>query len=216
MKAFPGGRLPELLMLALAIAVAAFLISVDSSTPVEPTPGPTATTAASTTGGAPAYVREEFGDGWASTDGCDTRNRILARDLTDVVLEGGSDCVVVSGTLTDPYTGQSVDFQRGRATSSKVQVDHVLPLAEAWRSGAHAWTYEQRVAFANDPANLLAVDGSVNASKSDDSLAEFVDDVAPEHRCRYARTYVAVARHYGLPLPPQDAAAAAEALEACA
>lgn len=164
---------------------------------------------------APTYVREEFGDGWASSDGCDTRNRVLARDLADVAYAHGSDCVVTSGVLTDPYTGTTVDFTRGRTTSSAVQIDHVLPLAEAWRAGAHAWTREQRIAFANDTMNLVAAAGAVNASKSDDSLAEFVDEVDEDFRCQYVTTYLQVAQRYQLALPAADTAAADAALEEC-
>lgn len=168
------------------------------------------------TGGIPNYVREEFGDGWASTEGCDTRNRVLARDLTQVRLAHGSDCVVVSGVLVDPYTGQRVEFERGTITSHEVQIDHVVSLAQAWYAGAYAWTYEQRVAFANDQVNLLAAAGSVNASKSDASLAEYVPKLSGQSLCDFVTTYAHVAETYALTLPLADREVAEQVQDGCA
>ncbi len=80
------------------------------------------------------YEREEFGDGWVDTDrnGCDTRNDVLARDLTGERFRPGSACVVVSGTLEDPYSGRTIEFRRGEDTSDDVQIDHVVALSDAW------------------------------------------------------------------------------------
>jgi hypothetical protein len=99
------------------------------------------------------YEREEFGYGWADTDhnGCDTRNDVLARDLTGESFRSGSDCVVVSGTLEDPYSGHTIDFRRGEGTSDDVQIDHVVALSDAWQKGAQRWDDDRRTAFANDP-----------------------------------------------------------------
>ena len=74
------------------------------------------------------YSRAQFGDGWSNTNGCDTRNIILHRDLTSVVM--GTDCKVMSGTLNDPYTGKTIPFQRGEDTSDDVQIDHVVALLD--------------------------------------------------------------------------------------
>ncbi|WP_156250813.1 HNH endonuclease family protein [Pseudactinotalea terrae] len=164
----------------------------------------------------PDYVREEFGDGWASSNGCDTRNRVLARDLTQVQHAPGSDCVVISGVLVDPYTGQRVRFERGTTTSQQVQIDHVLPLAQAWDAGAYAWTYEQRVAFANDEVNLLAAAGSVNASKSDATLAEYAPQLSGLALCEYVTTYVQVAQTYALTLSQADREVAEQVQQGCA
>jgi hypothetical protein len=106
----------------------------------------------------PPYDRDAFGDGWADLDGdCqDTRQEILIRDLVDEVLTADG-CDVATGTLHDAYTGHTISFRRGQSTSDDVQIDHVIPLAYAWRSGAWQWTDAERKAFSNDPANLRAV-----------------------------------------------------------
>jgi hypothetical protein len=111
----------------------------------------------------PDYDRDEFGSGWADVDGdCqDTRQEILIRDLVNEQLTSDG-CDVASGTLNDLYTGQTIEFQRGEGTSDDVQIDHVIPLRYAWDTGAWEWSPEQREAFANDPAELRAVDGPTN------------------------------------------------------
>ena len=110
----------------------------------------------------PQYSRDQFGQRWADVDrnGCDTRNDVLKRDLHDLQMKRSSpQCVVVSGVLNDPYTGRQIDFQRGEDSSEAVQIDHVVALANAWKSGAWQWDAVRRQDFANDPFNLLAVDG---------------------------------------------------------
>lgn len=148
-----------------------------------------------------------FGPAWSDDvtvpgghNGCDTRNDVLAAQLTDVVFKPGtSDCVVTSGQLTDPYTGQSESFVRGEG--SAVHIDHVIPLARAWNFGAAGWTEQQRRNFANDPANLRATSASVNQAKSDKGPAEWM----PDHdRCGYAGTYLTVATTYGLAITGAD------------
>ncbi|MBI3889485.1 HNH endonuclease, partial [Candidatus Saccharibacteria bacterium] len=111
------------------------------------------------------YTRTAFGDGWTKQNGCDTRNIILNRDLTNV--EISQDCKVQSGALNDPYTAQIIAFKRGADTSDDVQIDHVVALSDSWQKGAQLLTFEQRQALANDPLELLAVDGSANQNKSD-------------------------------------------------
>ena len=111
------------------------------------------------------YSRDQFGPAWSDVDhnGCDTRNDMLRRDLTAVALRPGTrDCVVLSGVLADPYTATAIDFRRGNATSTAVQIDHVVALSDAWQKGAQQLSPAQRLAFANDPLNLLAVDGPAN------------------------------------------------------
>ncbi|NCV08743.1 MAG: HNH endonuclease, partial [Actinobacteria bacterium] len=84
------------------------------------------------------YARSEFGPAWADVDknGCDTRNDILRRDLTQVVFKPGTkDCVVLSGVLIDKYSGETINFVRGNSTSSLVQIDHVVALSDAWQKG---------------------------------------------------------------------------------
>ena len=113
------------------------------------------------------YSREQFGDGWIDTGGCDTRDRILTRDLTAKTYL--DDCRVESGTLPDPYTGERVHYTRGGA--SEVDVDHVVALSDAWQKGAQQWAPATRIAFANDPLELLAVDAHTNRAKGDGDAA---------------------------------------------
>ena len=145
------------------------------------------------------YERAAFGPAWADVDrnGCDTRNDVLARDLTDLTFRPGThDCVVLSGTLADPYTGATIAFERG-PDSADVQIDHLVPLSDAWQKGAQQWTAEQRLAFANDPANLLAVDGPANGSKGDGDAATWLPP-ATGFRCVYAVRQIRVKAAYGL------------------
>jgi len=115
------------------------------------------------------YSRAEFGTTWLDPDGngCDARNEVLRRDLADVRIRPRSNgCVVESGVLIDPYTGARITFDRGPRTSGEVNVDHVVPLGNAWRSGAAHWSITRRVTFANDPLELLAVLEATNAAKN--------------------------------------------------
>ncbi|GAA3728449.1 HNH endonuclease family protein [Salinactinospora qingdaonensis] len=158
------------------------------------------------------YERDEFGSGWVDTDdnGCDTRDDVLARDLEQVRTDGA--CEVLSGVLDDPYTGERIAFAKEEAHA--VHIDHVVPLALAWRMGADEWEPERRVAFANDPANLLAVDGPANQSKSDSGPAEW--GPTADFHCSYAVRYIEVLADYELPVPDQDRAALSDMLDGCA
>lgn len=142
------------------------------------------------------YSRAQFGDGWGTSAGCDTRNRILQRDLKNIELDSES-CKVMSGTLEDPYTGKSINFIRGETTSDDIQIDHVIALSNAWQTGAQALSFNQRVQFANDPLNLLAVDGSANQQKSDGDAATWLPPNKP-FRCQYVKRQMDVKRKYAL------------------
>lgn len=123
-----------------------------------------------------------------------TRDDILKRDLTGVRFTGGR-CKVASGTLADdPYTGTTVPFVRGR---SKVDVDHVVALSDAWQKGAGTWDAETRRRFANDPLNLLAVDASTNRRKSDGDAATWLPP-NKAYRCTYVARQIAVKKKYGV------------------
>lgn len=162
------------------------------------------------------YDRDYFGLRWADTDrnGCDTRNDVLRRDLADVRLDPRTDgCVVLGGTLTDPYGGQVMPFVRG-PDSADVQVDHVVSLADGWRSGANLWTADEREAFANDPTNLLATDGRTNRAKGDRTADEWTAST-PAGVCRYATIVVAVKTLYGLTVSEPERAALADDLITC-
>lgn len=145
------------------------------------------------------YSRDLFGPAWADTDhnGCDTRNDILARDLDQVTYRAGThDCVVTSGTMTEPYTGAQVTFEKG-PRSADVQIDHVVALANAWRTGAAQWDDAKRTEFANDPLNLLAVDGAANQDKEAKSADQWLPP-NKEYHCAYVARQVAVKTKWDL------------------
>ncbi|MDC4232425.1 HNH endonuclease family protein [Actinomyces sp. B33] len=166
---------------------------------------------------APDYERDRFGQAWADEDrnGCDTRNDILARDLARPAFKPGTnDCVVVSGALAEPYVGETIEFQRGQDTSGLVQIDHVVALADAWRSGAWRWEGAQRQAFANDPVNLLAVDGQANTDKG----AASADLWLPPNRafrCEYVARQIRVKARWGLSVTGSEKEAMARVLLSC-
>ncbi len=163
------------------------------------------------------YDREVFGPRWSDTDrnGCDTRNDVLRRDLTDPVLKAGTNgCVVLSGTLLDPYSGATLAFERGHDTSRLVQVDHVVALSDAWQKGAQQWSPGRRLAFANDPLNLLAVDGPLNQLKSDGDAATWLPPQT-SYRCAYVARQVAVKATYGAWVTQAEHDAIAGLLAAC-
>jgi Protein of unknown function (DUF1524) len=144
------------------------------------------------------YSREQFGPAWADVDrnGCDTRNDILNRDLTAKQWRPGTHgCVVIAGLLADPYTGTSIPF--AKADASAVQIDHVVALSDAWQKGAASWSAARRLAFANDPLNLLAVDGPSNERKSDGDTATWLPP-NKSYRCRFVARQVAVKAKWDL------------------
>lgn len=193
-----------------------------------------------------------FGKAWEDVDGdgCDTRNEILARDLTDADYsrapgvqdrergtgQGASVCrdaTVWSGTLHDPYTGSTIAFTRGKDTSDAVQIDHVVPLNYLYAHGAWDWDQRTRLLAANDPLNLLAVDGAANEQKSNCGPATCpVGSTETDswntaggkgwwpsqdsYRCTYAARFVSVAQAYGLGLPDADVEALRSTLTDCA
>ncbi|WP_206324387.1 HNH endonuclease family protein [Streptomyces sp. HNM0574] len=159
--------------------------------------------------GADGYARDAFGYAWKDTvdgvplgrNGCDTRNDMLARDGRDLRHRSGSDCVVESMTLHDPYTGTEIDWRKAKA--AEVQIDHVVPLSYGWRMGASRWTDERRQQLANDPLNLLPSEGSANAAKGDSGPADWLP---PDRgiRCAYVVRFAQVAEKYRLPVTDAD------------
>jgi len=163
------------------------------------------------------YERSQFGPAWSDVDrnGCDTRNDILNRDLTSIIYKPGThQCVVLSGTLLDPYSGEKIAFERGVATSSDVQIDHVVALSNAWQTGAFKLTYEKRLAFANDPINLLAVKGRLNSQKGDGDAATWLPPLK-SIRCAYVAQQIVVKAKYGLWVTPPEKAAMVSLLSKC-
>jgi hypothetical protein len=156
----------------------------------------------------PDYRRSAFGDAWDDNNdapgghnGCDTRDDILNRDLVDKAYVSVKRCpnAVATGTLYDPYTNTTVGFQRGAQVGESVQIDHIVPLSYAWDMGAYDWPGGERLRFANDPANLLAVEGQANQDKGDSPPALWM----PPNKafgCQYAIQFIAVLRGYQLPV----------------
>ena len=159
------------------------------------------------------YSRKQFGDGWGKIDGCSTREVILARDLADEKLD--DKCRVQSGRLDDPYTGKTIQFQRGKETSQRVQIDHVVALSDAWQKGAQQLPPEEREKLANDPLNLLAVDGPANQAKGDGDTATWLPSNKP-FRCQYVVRQIAVKRRYRLWVTEAEKSAMSSILEKCA
>ncbi|APB01272.1 hypothetical protein NS506_07252 [Nocardia seriolae] len=152
-------------------------------------------------------------DGPGGHDGCDSRNTVLARQLSGVTFRPGNACVVVSGTLNDPYTGARIGFDRSDAKT--VQIDPVYPLAAAWDLGASGWARSRRVRFANDvDYNLLAVDGKANRDKGDRTPGDWLPPARADH-CFYAGKYLLVASRYGLPVTAADRDALARVARGC-
>jgi hypothetical protein len=169
------------------------------------------------------YRRAAFGDAWddgndapGGHNGCDTRNDILNRDLVDKTFVAIKRCpqAVATGTLHDPYTDLPVAFVRGNQIGAAVQIDHIVPLALAWDLGARTWTDAMRLRFANDPANLIAVEGQANQDKGDAEPARWMP---PNHAfwCQYAVQFAAVLRGYGLPVDTPSATVLRDAAATC-
>lgn len=160
------------------------------------------------------YERSLFGNGWQSVQGCDMRNRILARDLKPSTLVENNLCLIASGTLQDPYTGKTIQFARGNGTSSAVQIDHVVALSDAWQKGAQQLSSEQRHALANDPLELLAVDGPINMQKSDGDAATWLPP-NKLFRCHYVARQIAVKQKYSLWVTDAEKSAIKKILTSC-
>lgn len=198
-------RFIALIVMSVAIAVS-ILFSSDMWQPVAPARQPLAKasggaaellTTIKIKGRAPktGYERTQFGNGWAETDGCDTRNIILHRDLKNAAV--GDGCKVLSGVLQDPYTGKTIDFRRGSDSSGDIQIDHVVALSDAWQKGAQQLTKETREQLANDPLELLAVDGPANQQKGDGDAATWLPS-NKAFRCQYVARQIAVKAKYDL------------------
>ena len=168
------------------------------------------------------YGRAQFGPAWTDDvtvadghNGCDTRNDILRRDLTHVVIKAGTDgCVVASGVLRDPYTATVIAFTRGQQTSSAIQIDHVVALGDAWQTGAQQLSLPVRTNMANDRLELLAVSGAANDQKGDADAASWLPP-NKAFRCSYVAIQVAVKVRYHLWVTPAEHAAIARVLAKC-
>lgn len=165
----------------------------------------------------PAYDRSYFGQRWKDVDrnGCDTRNDILGRDLTNIEYKPGTrGCVVLSGTLRDPYSGETIEFVRGEGTSELVPIDHLVAMRPAWEWGAWKWSIELREEFANDPINLVATTREANSSKSDLPPSKWLPS-DPAGKCRFAGNFLTVVEKYQLDAPEHELAVLQSSLEQC-
>ncbi|MBF8185316.1 HNH endonuclease [Nonomuraea sp. K274] len=163
------------------------------------------------------FDRDEFGPAWSDVDrnGCDTRNDILKRDLENETFRAGTkDCIVLTGTLDDPFSGKTIEFERGQDTSSEVQIDHLVPLSDAWQKGAQQWSETKRKEFANDPLNLLAVDGPLNGQKSDSDAATWLPP-RKSYRCAYIARQIDVKAKYDVWITAAEKDAMETILDGC-
>lgn len=158
------------------------------------------------------FSRQQFGDGWAQTGTCTMRDKIMARDFSQTTFISEGDCTVTSGVLNDPYTGKTINFSRQR--SAAVQIDHVVALSNAWQTGAQQLSVGRRAELANDPLELLAVDGPANNEKSDGDAATWLPSNKP-YRCRYAARQVAIKAKYNLWVTPPERDAIRRILGSC-
>ena len=155
------------------------------------------------------YARSQYGNGWSTTSGCDTRNIILHRDLQNPIVD--EHCTVVSGILNDPYTGTVIVFTKG---SSDVQIDHVVALSDAWQTGAAGLERDLRIQLANDPMELIAVQGAANQQKSDGDAATWLPS-NKSFRCQYVARQIAVKQKYTLWVIPTEKQAMSDVLSSC-
>lgn len=195
---------------AIAILV---LVQPAAATP----PGiPTETTARSwlnalrvaPTGSSTGYSRDKFPH-WITVSGaCNARETVLKRDGTNVVVD--SSCAAVSGRWYSPFDGATW------TAASDVDIDHMVPLANAWRSGASTWTTAKRQAFANDlnHPQLIAVTDDVNSSKGDKSPDAWKPPLT-SYWCTYSKMWVASKYEWGLSITSAEKTALVSMLDRC-
>ncbi len=159
------------------------------------------------------YQRESFrhwNKGLDPADGCHTRNEVLIAEATEAPAVAAG-CKLSGGEWLSYYDGQEVD------DPSKIDIDHMVPLAEAWDSGASAWTAARREAYANDQtaaASLVAVTARTNRSKADQDPAQWMPPL-PDAHCRYIGEWTATKLRWGLTADQAEADALAVYAEAC-
>ncbi|MBR8744584.1 HNH endonuclease family protein [Nocardiopsis sp. MG754419] len=141
-------------------------------------------------------------------DNCTTRQVVLLRDGEGV--ETNDDCQPVEGSWYSPYDGETFD------DAQDIDIDHMVALKEGWRSGAHAWSTEQRQRFANDleSTQLWAVSASTNRSKGDADPADWLPPLESSH-CDYVVSWIEVKHVWDLSVDPDEDAALREVLEGC-
>lgn len=142
------------------------------------------------------YSRSQFGHGWADLNGdCqDARaEALIAQSVAPVHFKTEKECLVVSGRWNSLFTGNTI------YSSSEIDIDHVVPLKWAWDNGANEWTTDKRKSLANDQANLLAVEASLNRQKGAKGLDEWLP---PKNQCQYILRFMRVVQKYDIELSP--------------
>ena len=157
------------------------------------------------------YARTEFYNNWPTVDGCNLRQRIIKREFGDTAVLDG--CTVVAGEFDEPYTGEHRIFTE-KSQISKIQIDHVVALSDAWQKGAQYMGKEMRYKIATDPLNLLAVDGPANEQKSDGDAATWLPS-NKKFRCQYVARQVSVKYKYGLWVTEAEKTAISNVLTNC-
>ncbi|MFD3697517.1 HNH endonuclease family protein [Streptomyces sp. NPDC058646] len=204
-------------VLASAVAVASLTSLVNAPTAAAAPPTPISAAAARSylatvtpkaEGSTSGYSRDLFPH-WSTVSGsCNTRETVLKRDGVNVVQD--SACAAVSGSWYSPYDGATW------TAASDIDIDHMVPLAEAWRSGANSWTTSKRQQFANDLSRpqLIAVTDNVNQAKGDLDPGKWLPS-RTAYRCTYARMWVDVKQHWGLSMDSGEKTALSGILNAC-
>ncbi|MEU7779135.1 HNH endonuclease family protein [Micromonospora parva] len=212
-------RLPRVTRHAAVVVLAAVaaLVGISAQPASAAPPGiPSKATAQSqlnaltvaTQGSTSGYSRDLFPH-WITISGsCNTREQVLKRDGTSVVVN--SSCAATSGRWYSPYDGATW------TAASDVDIDHVVPLAEAWRSGANSWTTSRRQSFANDLSRpqLIAVTDNVNQSKGDQDPSTWQPPLS-SYRCTYSKMWITVKYSWGLTLQSSEKSALQSMLNTC-
>ncbi|MEV0676780.1 HNH endonuclease family protein [Actinosynnema sp. NPDC050436] len=201
--------IPLLLAGALTLGLAAPALATPPGIPTAATArSELASLTIAAEGSMAGYSREQFPH-WSTVSGaCNTRETVLERDGTNVVTD--SSCAATSGRWTSPYDGATW------SAASDVDIDHVVPLAEAWRSGASAWTTARREQFANDLAGpqLVAVTDNVNQAKGDQDPAAWKPPLTG-YWCTYAKMWVRTKYRWGLKVNSTEKTALQSMLGRC-
>jgi Protein of unknown function (DUF1524) len=220
-------RTPRLVLAAVTLAGALLstgCVAVGTSTPDTSTsaaaPGPAGagdpararqeldSLAVATPQSMAGYSRDRFKTWTEQPDGCNTRQEVLKRDGKDV--RTTKTCRITGGAWTSPYDGLTFTEE------SRLDIDHVVPLANAWRSGAKTWTDDRRTQFANDLTDpqLVAVSATANRAKGDQDPSQW----KPPNRqywCTYAENWINVKQHWQLTVTDAEKRALADMLGTC-
>jgi hypothetical protein len=208
-------RRAAVLAVSAALAGAAALLTAPAAQAALPTPVSAATARTYLTqltvkaeGSSTGYSRDLFPHWITQSGACNTREVVLKRDGTNVVQD--SSCAATSGKWFSVYDGATW------SAASDVDIDHMVPLAEAWRSGASGWTTSQRQSFANDLTRpqLIAVTDNVNQSKGDQDPATWLPSVT-SYRCTYVRAWVQVKYYWKLSIDSAEKSALQSVLNGC-